>query len=51
MVGIVAVEIDDVERDSGVLRERLEELAEELRVEIPDLRPRELDLKDQERPP
>ena len=47
VVVVLAIEVDDVQRQPGVLGERLKELLEELGVEIADFRPRERDLPDE----
>ncbi len=46
-----AVEIFDMQRDPGVLRERVKELAEQLGVHLADLRDREFNPPDQIGPP
>src|SRR5688572_16614667 len=47
MVAVVAIEVDDVKRQAGVLGEGLKELAEKLGIEVADLRAREVDLPDE----
>ncbi len=51
MVVVLAIEILDVQRDAGILGERLEPLAEKLGVHVADFVAREGDLPDQVGPP
>src|SRR5581483_3226511 len=50
VVVVAAVEVLDMQRDAGIGRQRLKELAEQFGVEIADPRPREGHLPDQKRP-
>ncbi len=50
MVVVGAIMVQDMQGDAGVLRKRLEEFADKLRVEGADLRRAEGDVPDKERP-